>query len=452
MTAPNLVDSDVVKGFFYKQNLNFPHVKVIRNAANSNNVIKINQMRIAQHYPFAVYYGQRALVDVWILRGGVKYYLFKSLAVDGHADDGYDFSLLESTLYLEEGDEVWACMTDSDIAQAVLGNYVELTINYEVITDQSTLVYDDKRVESRCKPEWEEGGIATERFYVTHRDDPNTTFNYTITSPNLSSADFDGTWGGIVPSSFPYTGQYTTNVNGHTMLEFNITQDVSTGEGDESMSIEGTDFYMPNIIIKDTSQGLSNIYVQGMQSRYGGNIGEIRWYIVDSNLSVVHTLTTFNNGVYGGPGGGYTQSGYRNSWTDTNLNYKNQTVQVQGGNTYYLVIAHRRWSSYNGDYAVDGVTINVIGGNQYYYSIESNNMSGWECFMGSGSTSISGATGWYAASTYYQEGWVIRSGNTPSYSTGPSTAGAGSYYIYTETSWNNNVDRIYYLKSPAIIT
>ena len=450
MTAPNLVDSDVVKGFVYTQFLNFPHVKVIRNAANSNNVIKINQMRISNWQP-GMSWNERSLLDVWILRGGVKYYLFKSLAVDGHADDGYEFSLLESTVYLEEGDEVWACITDSDIAQATTGPYAMLTINYEVITDQSTLVYEDKKTEARTIPEYDESGIYSEQFYITHWNDPNTTFNYTITSPNLSSADFVGTWGGIVPSSFPYAGQYTTNGQGYAILQFNFTEDASTGEGDESMSIEGTDFYMPNIIIKDTSQGLSNIYVQGMQSRYGGNIGEIRWYIVDSSLSVVHTLTNFSNGTYNSSGGGYTNSGYRNSWTDTNLNYKNQTVQVQGGATYYLVIAHRRWSSYNGDYAVDGITINVIGGNQYYYSIETNTISGWQISMSSGSTPISSAS-FSQASTYYQEGWVLRSGNTPSYSTGPSTGGDGSYYLYTETSWNNNVDRIYYLKSPAIIT
>ena len=449
MTAPNLVDSAVVKGFVATPKLSNPHIKVIRNATNSNNVIKINQMSISQETPLTTH-ATTSLVSVWIVRGGTNYYLFKDVSVDGHPDEDYDFSLLESTIYLEEGDELWACIRNPSLSTQSSFAYKwhqVLTVSYEVITDQSSLVYSEPQTCARARPEWDE---HPETIYILRKDEPNTTFDYTLTSPNMSAADFGPN--GVQPSSFPYSGQYTTDGTGYATVPFDFVQDVSTGEGDEELSFVSDDIKIPNIIVRDSSTGVVDIFVQGMQSRYGGNIGEIRWYILNANHTINTTLTNFSNGTYNSSSGGYTNSGYRNSWTDTNLNYKSQTVQVNPGNTYYLAIKHRRWSSYNGDYAVDGITINVNpNGPQNYYSLESNNMSGWLISWSPGTTPVQNQ-GWVSSTTNYQEGWVIRSGNTPSYSTGPSTAGDGSYYVYTETSMNNNQDRVYYLKSPPIYT
>ncbi len=712
MTAPNLVNSDIIKGYTTTQRLSYPHARILRNPAASNNVIKVNGISVGYRETNVT---PTTKINLKFKRGGVDYFLFKNMVIDDHPSEGSDFSVLESTIYLEEGDELWAWGESNNNTSYT----VVVSIAFEVITDQITLTFDvPPYVEATASIEWEEAdlgwtyrtsgtsntlwGVAygnstfvivgqggtiltssdgitwtsrsgtsshlygvsytnstfmavgesgtiltssdgitwtlrtsgtssllrgviygnstfvavgdlgtiltssdgtswTSRTsgtssnlrgitygnstFVTVGDsgiiftssdgitwtsrtsgtyynlygvsytnstfvavgnggiiftssdgitwtsrtsgtsnslrgitygnstfmavgdsgtiltssdeitwtsqtsgtynifleviyanstfvlvgssgtiytssginimhftaEPNTTYGYTISQGDagaISPSDF------VQPSvaSLPYTGSFITDSNGEGHIPFQFTADTSTGEGDEMIDIVTTDgnIEFPNVIVKDTSIGVVDIYVQGMQSRYGGNIGEIRWYILNANHTINTTLTNFSNGTYNSSSGGYTNSGYRNSWTDTGLNYKNQTVQVNPGNTYYLAIKHRRWSSYNGDYAVDGITINVNpGGPQNYYSLESNNMSGWLISWSPGSTPVE-SQGWVSSTTNYQEGWVIRSGSTPSYSTGPSSAGDGSYYVYTETSYNNNSDRVYYLKSPPI--
>ena len=636
MTAPNLVNSDIIKGYTTTQRLSYPHARILRNPAASNNVIKVNGISVGYRETNVT---PTTKINLKFKRGGVDYFLFKNMVIDDHPSEGSDFSVLESTIYLEEGDELWAWGESNNNTSYT----VVVSIAFEVITDQITLTFDvPPYVEATASIEWEEAdlgwtyrtsgtsntlwgvaygnstfvivgqagtiltssdgitwtsrsgtsshlygvsytnstfmavgesgtiltssdgitwtlrtsgtsnhlngvtyanstfvavgysgtiltssdgtswtsrtsgtsnslrgitygnstfmavgdsgtiltssdeitwtsqtsGTSSNLWGVTYANstfvlvgssgtiytssginimhftaEPNTTYGYTISQGDagaISPSDF------VQPSvaSLPYTGSFITDSNGEGHIPFQFTADTSTGEGDEMIDIVTTDgnIEFPNVIVKDTSIGVVDIYVQGMQSRYGGNIGEIRWYILNANHTINTTLTNFSNGTYNSSSGGYTNSGYRNSWTDTGLNYKNQTVQVNPGNTYYLAIKHRRWSSYNGDYAVDGITINVNpGGPQNYYSLEANNMSGWLISWSPGSTPVE-SQGWVSSTTNYQEGWVIRSGSTPSYSTGPSSAGDGSYYVYTETSWNNNSDRVYYLKSPPIYT
>ncbi len=636
MTAPNLVNSDIIKGYTTTQRLSYPHARILRNPAASNNVIKVNGISVGYRETNVT---PTTKINLKFKRGGVDYFLFKNMVIDDHPSEGSDFSVLESTIYLEEGDELWAWGESNNNTSYT----VVVSIAFEVITDQITLTFDvPPYVEATASIEWEEAdlgwtyrtsgtsntlwgvaygnstfvivgqagtiltssdgitwtsrsGTSSHLYGVSYTNstfmavgesgtiltssdgitwtlrtsgtssllrgviygnstfvavgdlgtiltssdgtswtsrtsgtsnslrgitygnstfmavgdsgtiltssdeitwtsqtsgtynifleviyanstfvlvgssgtiytssginimhftaEPNTTYGYTISQGDagaISPSDF------VQPSvaSLPYTGSFITDSNGEGHIPFQFTADTSTGEGDEMIDIVTTDgnIEFPNVIVKDTSIGVVDIYVQGMQSRYGGNIGEIRWYILNANHTINTTLTNFSNGTYNSSSGGYTNSGYRNSWTDTGLNYKNQTVQVNPGNTYYLAIKHRRWSSYNGDYAVDGITINVNpGGPQNYYSLESNNMSGWLISWSPGSTPVE-SQGWVSSTTNYQEGWVIRSGSTPSYSTGPSSAGDGSYYVYTETSYNNNSDRVYYLKSPPIYT
>ena len=48
-------------------------------------------------------------------------------------------------------------------------------------------------------------------------------------------------------------------------------------------------------------------------SRYGSNIGEIRWYIVDTSGNVLFNLSNFDYGQYNTTNGGYSNSNDRNA-------------------------------------------------------------------------------------------------------------------------------------------
>lgn len=63
------------------------------------------------------------------------------------------------------------------------------------------------------------------------------------------------------------------------------------------------------------------------------------------------------------------------------------------------------------------------------------------------SESFEGSTGTWSQATNDQMDWTVKSGITPTASTGPDFAANGSYYVYTEAT--GNVNKIAYLLSPC---
>ena len=104
MTNPNLVSSNVIKGFSRTVNLSNADVLVLDNPTNSYNVIKINKISVARNTTNVTTSDGK----LWIERSNSEYKLIESIDISGFPDDGYDFPLIETTIYLQEGDKLWA--------------------------------------------------------------------------------------------------------------------------------------------------------------------------------------------------------------------------------------------------------------------------------------------------------------------------------------------------------
>ena len=145
MTNPNLVSSNVIKGFSRTVNLSNADVLVLDNPTNSYNVIKINKISVARNTTNVTTSDGK----LWIERSNSEYKLIESIDISGFPDDGYDFPLIETTIYLQEGDKLWAknFLNNDNTWQ------IDLVVNYEVITDQSTLTYSEPVLTGRSKGE-----------------------------------------------------------------------------------------------------------------------------------------------------------------------------------------------------------------------------------------------------------------------------------------------------------
>ena len=155
MTNPNLVSSNVIKGFSRTVNLSNADVLVLDNPTNSYNVIKINKISVARHTTNVITSDGK----LWIERSNSEYKLIESIDISGFPDDGYDFPLIETTIYLQEGDKLWA----KNFVNNDNSWQIDLVVNYEVITDQSTLTYSEPILTGRSKgelPERRVGGAA----------------------------------------------------------------------------------------------------------------------------------------------------------------------------------------------------------------------------------------------------------------------------------------------------
>ena len=109
-------------------------------------------------------------------------------------------------------------------------------------------------------------------------------------------------------------------------------------------------------------------------------------------------------------------------------------------------------SSFRGDYAIDAVQYYKDSSLQATYGFESGTITGWLRTNGTNTTSSVTAlanASQITVSTGTGIGiWNVDAGTTPSSSTGPNAAYAGTYYAYTETSSNFNGN--HWLFSPVI--
>lgn len=153
MTNPNLVSSNVIKGFSRTVNLSNADVLVLDNPTNSYNVIKINKISVARYTTNVITSDGK----LWIERSNSEYKLIESIDISGFPDDGYDFPLIETTIYLQEGDKLWA----KNFVNNDNSWQIDLVVNYEVITDQSTLTYSEPVLTGRSKGELPERIVKT---------------------------------------------------------------------------------------------------------------------------------------------------------------------------------------------------------------------------------------------------------------------------------------------------
>ena len=462
----NIVDVQDIKGFFVRHQISAHDSCIIHNPPSgsySNCVIKINTIMVSRAAATLVQAVNR--VSLYLKRGSLssttKYYIGKDILCSENSSDYWlteEVTLIDTPFYLDQGDSLWVVDGTSANFDTV---QFDIVVSGEKLSDQATIVHDEDmgvtqggKVNILAKREVDEDQDIN--FYLYGK--PSTTYDVTLSAGSIAGAglvtsDFNTTNGAVVPPSIPWNTTITTNASGVGNILLHTTPDVSTGEGDESVKLEldNNDRASAEVLIKDTSQGVVNVTVTGRMSRYGSQIGEIRWFIVDSSGNILHTLTNFSFGTYNSSMGGYGTSGYRNSWTDTSLNQKTQTVSMTPGTTWHLVVQHVRWGYYDADLAVDTIEFNNGNSGLTTYTFDPSN-EGWQMWNGSRSTSFSSAfSSRSSLGNGYYEGWMRDASGTPSYSTGPTSAHSGSYYVYTETSYNNNnsTGRRYQLISPA---
>ena len=462
--AVNIVDVQDIKGFNFSHRVGCHDACIIHNPPNgsySNCVIKIN--RVVAHRVAGTMTGTEC-VSMYIKRGALnsatKYYVSKQIPFVDPADTlnhTYDVIVMDTPFYLDQNDSLW--VVDGDANRNYENHQFEVLISGEKLTDQASIVHDEDmgvtqggHVNILAKTSVNEGAVLNFNLYGK----ASTTYNVTLaqgsTGTGLSTSDFNNTFGASVPASIPWSTTITTNSSGVGLLQLYTDADVSTGEGTESvkLTLDNNNRAEAEVIIEDTSQGVVNITITGRMSRYGQNIGEIRWYLVDTSGNVLFNLSNFDYGQYNTTNGGYSNSSDRNAWTSA-ANQKSQTVSMIPGTQYHLVVQHVRWNSYAGDFAVDTLEINNANSGTTTFNFDSNN-DGFTRFTGSRNDSIqTGFNNRSSVPNSSPEGWYRRSGNTPSGPTGPSSAHSGSYYVFTETSSNNNnsTGRRYQLISPV---
>lgn len=99
------------------------------------------------------------------------------------------------------------------------------------------------------------------------------------------------------------------------------------------------------------------------------------------------------------------------------------------GGTGHVVWKYESGTSYTGDIQLDNVTIDGTN-----YSFETSD-DGFTASTSNGTTTAYSSVNWGTIPTSASNGrWIRDSGGTPSGGTGLTTAAAGSYYLYVETS------------------
>lgn len=141
------------------------------------------------------------------------------------------------------------------------------------------------------------------------------------------------------------------------------------------------------------------------------------------------------------------------SWeTGISFTVNNSNLSEYQGKTCRLVFKYVRGTSFTGDIQIDNVRI-LQGLTTTTYSFE-NNAEGWETTtLDNTGKEYYQITDWttLATGTTVQR-WNMRTGGTPSASTGLSFATNGSYYVYAETSVSGSSPTTFWLRSPQFNT
>lgn len=168
------------------------------------------------------------------------------------------------------------------------------------------------------------------------------------------------------------------------------------------------------------------------ESRYGGTIGTVNVYVVDTSGNII------GSSIYTASG----DDGLTGGWAQRTTS----SPEVSG--TFRIAWHYVSGTSFTGDYAVDTVSIQ---GTTYNFDTDSDNFlttSGVD--TSSSSTALSGAITVPTATNAVQSRWNRDSGGTTSVNTGPTAGQSGSFYIYAETSAPNNSNDNFWLFSPEI--
>jgi hypothetical protein len=200
---------------------------------------------------------------------------------------------------------------------------------------------------------------------------------------------------------------------------FTITEDTTT-EGNEAYT-----FYMRTGSTSGTIQDALDFTIQdtSLDPPSGGGTG----------LSDV--LATYS--------GQYSSS----LWQQVNLS---SSFSQFVGSTGRLVFQYTSGSSFRGDIQLDD--INIANNN---YSFEINGQNWQTTTNGSTTTTYTDAfyqgLAWTSVAGASANRWGRDSGGTPSSSTGLSSADAGSFYLFVETSGSGSGYKVSWLRSPEIV-
>lgn len=142
-----------------------------------------------------------------------------------------------------------------------------------------------------------------------------------------------------------------------------------------------------------------------------------------------------------------TRSGqYSTSAWETNISLGDLSAYY--GQVCRLVFKYVSGSDYTGDIQIDNVRISRSAITTTY-SFE-NNAEGWETTVSGSSTTEYHNLNWTTLATGTQAvRWNMDTAGTPSSGTGLTTATAGSYYVYAETSSPGYPNQTFWLRSPA---
>tara|TARA_R100001198_G_C5238005_1_gene215602 strand:- start:903 stop:2240 length:1338 start_codon:yes stop_codon:yes gene_type:complete len=185
------------------------------------------------------------------------------------------------------------------------------------------------------------------------------------------------------------------------------------------------------------------------------NDTDIRALISASSASEMEFADFYGaDGGGGGGGGGGISAGLSSSLdsvTGSNASWSTRNVDISAyaGEDVRLVFIYTNGSSgtsYQGDLQLDDIRLDGTT-----YSFETSTDEGWQTTTSDTSSSsyASGSfTSLITSTTSYR--WNRDAFGTPSGSTGLTTADAGTYYVYAETSGSNTLGDNYILRSPVV--
>lgn len=262
-----------------------------------------------------------------------------------------------------------------------------------------------------------------------------TTLSFTVIDSNGSSGTLYYTTSGITAADTSAALSSSFNiVNGTGTIDFPL----AAGDGTENESMQvsvrhgstsGT-ILASSPVVSITDATSAALDVSFYESRYGSSMGTQHVYIVDAATGTI--LDTV-----------YTDSG----------NLGVTTWYLRNCSTYYgsgavrVCFHHLIGSSFYADWAIDNVTIN---GSTTTWESDQN---GWispnnTTHYITSETALAASTQILITTSTGSSRWNLDSGTTPSSSTGPSSAYAGSYFAYTESSSYFNTN--HWLFSPII--
>jgi hypothetical protein len=236
------------------------------------------------------------------------------------------------------------------------------------------------------------------------------------------------------------TGSFTISGDGSSATgSFDIT--VATDGTDETPDTETFTYTVrktsstgpvlatgSDITINDTSTALAldlDFYVNA----YGTDIGTLDVYLLDNTGAQV------GSALYSRAAGSAGTAWFQASGVSS--------PSLTSGSTYYIAWKYVSGSSFRGDIALDAITIQ---GTTYGFEDLTEGFTRYK--GGTLATAFSGKVALTTSTALYGN-WARDANGTASSSTGPSSAYAGTYYAYVETSSSGSPSVTAWLFSPS---